>query len=469
MRATVPEAPSGQSATGGSSESAFLSGLFRALNEGGCVYAVMRNYEGLPLSVHGSDLDILVHRDDSTRAVDQLMRVVESMGAVVLGQSSSGGFRKFFVMGRGGGDAYWGLSIDLNIDLAYKGASLLVDDFSEAVVACKGLSVLRADLASVLGVLKEVLNNGRVPERYLAEARAAAEGGWEPLGRLLSPMGRTALENFRALLLMKSSGTCAADSRRLRSQLAWHAWHADGTGYFKRRWLFEFSKFRRFVSPSGAMVAILGVDGVGKTTVIDGVRPVLVEATHGACQFRHLRPGLLPPLSRLKGVRQSEPGPTDDPHGSEPSGALGSLARIGWLLADYLIGYWLRVRPFIAKQPAIFLFDRYAYDMAIDPKRFRIALPERLNWWLARLAPRPDLVVCLHASPSTILSRKQELPEQEVRRQLDALAAFAAREPRAVLVSTEGTPREVRERVLQVLYDFFDKRARARRFRGDAT
>lgn len=142
---------------------------------------------------------------------------------------------------------------------------------------------------------------------------------------------------------------------------------------------------------------------------------------------------------------------------------LGSLARIAWLLADYALGYWLRVRPFVAKQPGIVVFDRYAYDMALDPRRFRIGLPPRMVSWLSSLAPKPDLVICLHASPATIMARKQELPESEIRRQVDALHALAARDPRAVLVSTDGRVEEVRDRVLQALHQFFMRRGRATR------
>ncbi len=441
-----------------SGEETFLRGLFEALERTRRPYAVMRNYDTLPFGADGSDLDLLVLPEDGDRAVEQLLRVVDATGAVVIGHARSLGFRKVFVAGRGTDGESWGLRVDLNCGLAYKGCQLLAEDFSPAVRPYRGIRVLEPEVAGVLGVLKEVLNNDCVPSRYLAEARAAAERRWEQLRMLLAPMGRSAVEGLKRLLLESGPGPCPAEARLLRVDLARHAFRIDGVGYLRRRALFEFSKLWRFLFPSGAIVAVLGVDGVGKSTVIDGVMSVLTEATHGACQLRHLRPGVLPPLSRLKGVPQSEPGPVVDPHGSEPSGAAASLARIGWLLADYLIGYWLRVRPFIAKQPGIFLFDRYAYDMAIDPRRFRIALPAKLIWCLARLAPRPDLIVCLHASPSTILSRKQELPEKEVRRQLDALAAFAAREPKAV-----------RKRVLQVLYDFFDRRARRKRIRADAT
>ena len=208
----------------------------------------------------------------------------------------------------------------------------------------------------------------------------------------------------------------------------------------------------------GFVIAILGVDGAGKSTVIEAIRPVLEEATHNAVFVQHLRPTLLPPLARLKGKQAVSVGPVLEPHGSTPSGVIGSLVRLVYYTLDYMLGYWLKIRPKIAKQPAIVLFDRYAYDMTIDPLRFRIGLSGKVVEWFARLAPKPDLIVCLYASPEIIASRKQELPIEETRRQVEALQAFARKETRAVLISNEGSIDEVRERVLETLYDFFKHR-----------
>jgi thymidylate kinase len=232
--------------------------------------------------------------------------------------------------------------------------------------------------------------------------------------------------------------------------------------YFSRRLRFVWSKFHRYLAPSGAVLAVLGVDGSGKSTVINSIKPILDSATHNATFVHHLRPGLLPPLARLKGKVESPPGPVLDPHGSTPSGIVGSLLRLTWLTLDYILGYWLRIRPIIARQPAIVIFDRYAYDMALDPRRFRLGLPGWVAGLFARLAPRPDLIICLHAAPEVIAQRKQELPLEETRRQLEALLSFAKSQPNAVLISTDGSIEEVRERVLRTLFNFFEKRANHR-------
>jgi thymidylate kinase len=210
---------------------------------------------------------------------------------------------------------------------------------------------------------------------------------------------------------------------------------------------------------AGAIVAILGVDGVGKSTVISAIKPVLEDTTHCTVEIKHLRPGLLPPLARLKGLQATQIGPVLDPHGSTPSGVVGSVFRLSYLTMDYVLGYWLLLRPMIAKNPTIILFDRYCYDMALDPRRFRLGISRRVVDLFIRLIPKPDVVVCLHAEPEAILARKQELPLAEITRQVNALRELAQREPRAILVSTEGRIDEVRDRVLKALMDFFKRRS----------
>jgi hypothetical protein len=78
----------------------------------------------------------------------------------------------------------------------------------------------------------------------------------------------------------------------------------------------------------------------------------------------------------------------------------------------------------------------------------------------ARLLPKPDLCICLHAPPGSILGRKAELPAGEIERQLRAIRELATREPRAMLVSTEGPPEVVRDRVLSAMAKFFASRTR---------
>lgn len=452
-----------------SPESEFLRLLFCALNAANVRYAVMRNYERLPFSAVGSDLDVLILPADAVHFEKILLRSIDQAGGVVIGCAKTVGFFKVYVFGYNGSkkNDWWGLRIDVNAGLQYRGAGRLLSMrcLTSRSKQHNSIAVLPADLAAVLGVLKEVLHNGFVPDRYRDEAARAFETNWEELCLHLKPMGKKCIVLLRKMIQKESSlSSFTAQARTIRRVLFLRAFSRAPLAYMHLRFLYEWSKVQRFMNPPGVVVAVLGVDGVGKSKVISDIMPVFKAATHNAFIVKHLRPGMLPPLSRLKGLKVDASEPVLNPHGSKPSGLFGSLVRMIYYTVDYVLGYWLRIRPKIAKHPAVVLFDRYAYDMALDPRRFRIGRSVNVLKWLMRLVPKPDVIICLHAEPEVIAARKQELPLDEIRRQVNEIRAFAIGEPRAVLVSTELEAKVVRDRVLVALRDtFLDKKCISKR------
>lgn len=449
------------------SQRAFLEELFVRLRAADVAYAVLRNYEALPDGTDGSDIDLLVaerSRDATWAAIGDAARAA---GGVLLGFTESPSSFKVCALGRTDAAAWWGVPLDVNVALQHKDARYgVLEDLSHAAGEHRGVKVIAPGVAAVLGVVKELLNHGSVPDRYRDAADAAFREDPAGVADALRRFGNAGLSVLRAAVHGDSPGQDPARSARtLRRTLFFRALRERPIAYLRARVAHEWSKVRRWLSPPGYVVAFMGVDGVGKSTVIRDVEPALSAATHRNVRTSHLRPRLLPPLARLKGV----PAPTIavlDPHGSTPSGVLGSLLRLAYYATDYLVGYWLRVRPFVARRPSVWLFDRYAYDMAVDPRRFRIGVSARVASLFTRCVPRPDVIVCLHASAEVIAGRKQELPRAEVERQLRALRDFAGSEPRAVLVSTEGTREEVRDRVLEALCGVFRRRTERQRTPG---
>lgn len=434
-------------------EADFLAALFSNFTHAGINYAVLRNYDALPASVDGSDLDLIVRDDQEEQAIAAILAAIREVGAFQVGTSRCAGFFTICVFGKSQGkeDSWWGVCIDVNVGLFFRGQALLV---SRAVLPTRlhnGVVVVDDFFGGVLGVLKEVLNNATVPDRYLGSARTAALQQWDTVSRLLSPMGSDALNVLRDLILAPEQASQSAVASVAKLLLA-HGLRSRPLVTFWGRLSGRLNKLIRYKESSGKTIAFLGVDGAGKTTIIERIRDVLDQATHNSVRVFHLRPTVLPPLARLRrGVKRNDvPVVVDDPHGASPSGVLGSLFRFLYLCMDYVVGYWLKVRPLISKKPCVVIFDRYAYDMALDQRRFRINLP---GWFVSRvlsILPKPDVVICLYADPAVLLARKQELPLDEVARQVAALHAFASRSD-AVLIETVGTIDDVAGKVLYAL------------------
>lgn len=448
-----------------SPEHRFLEKLFTGLDAGKIRYAVMRNYESLPQGTGGSDLDILVHPADEAGARGAIAAAIEMAGGVVIGYAGKKDFFSVGILGRNGEGpvVWWGVLIDVFVDWRFASTAELVDVdlLNDRFALHNGIRVLPNEIAAVSAVLKTLLHRDKLSARYLAEVSNATLENWGGLWSDLSPIGKPAFQLLHEICLMHpESADVAPKSRSLRRLVLKEAFLRSPLAYVRNRLSHISFMAWRFMRPPGLVIAVLGTDGAGKSTLISAISPTLSAATHGAFVVKHLRPGLLPPLARLKGGTAQHEGPVTNPHASKPSGTPGSLFRIVYLMTDYVLGYWLAVRPKVAKSPAIVLFDRYAYDMALDPRRFRIGLPAWLVSWFTRFAPRPDIILCLNGDPDIIAARKRELPREEVKRQTEALRVFASLEPRAVLVSTDGTVEQARDSILAALWECCARRTK---------
>ena len=435
-------------------ESCFLRLVFDYLNKAGVRYAVMRNYDALPENVGGGDLDLLIHHDEISEALKQLYQAIKDAGGAAIGVTRSPGFRQILAFGKESAaeSEWWGLCLDIFDEVLYFGMVPLISNtiWIDGCERMRDISVLKPEMAAVLGVLKEVIYNGIVAPRYRDRAMDAFKSSSNDISRWLMPLGNSGIAKLSDLISDNPDRERAAiDARKLRQQLIFKVMFNTPLRCLLMGFKFFWSRVTRIWKPSGLVIAVLGTDGAGKSTIISAIVPVLAAATHGSVVLKHLRPGFLPPLARFKGIRQEQAGPVTNPHGSKPSGFVGSLFRLVYATVDYFIGYWVLIWPKVAKVPsAVVVYDRYAYDMFLDPKRFRIGLPGKLISSFCQLTPKPDIILYLYASTSIVALRKQELPLEEVVRQTSVLREFAMTNSRAVLISTEDTVDETRDRVL---------------------
>lgn len=167
---------------------------------------------------------------------------------------------------------------------------------------------------------------------------------------------------------------------------------------------------------SGAVIVLLGPDGVGKSTLVaflsQAFRPLFSMQ-----RLYHWRPGVI-------GGSKLEGQPTE-PHSSPLRGRFGSVAFLFAFFLDNVLGFFLQIWPFVTRGGLV-IFDRFFPDLLVDSSRYRYGGPG----WLARLLnrfvpPREKLVLVLEASEEAILSRKRELSSAELTRQRDAYRRIA--------------------------------------------
>jgi len=192
------------------------------------------------------------------------------------------------------------------------------------------------------------------------------------------------------------------------------------------------------------MLAVVGPDGVGKTTFINLLRQelalILVKAPE-SIKVTHFRPRLLPNIKQLLLNRITEEAEFSQPHRATQAGMLSSLLRLIYYWIDYVIGYWLLVR-WQSPLEFVYVFDRYFYDFLVDPQRSRISLPMWVRRAFLAITPEPGLVFFLDCPAEVVFSRKQELELAEIERQMRAYRQLADENWERFVVLNARTPPE---------------------------
>jgi thymidylate kinase len=161
----------------------------------------------------------------------------------------------------------------------------------------------------------------------------------------------------------------------------------------------------------GFMVTFSGVDGAGKTTIINAVKKQFEQKYRKEVVLMRHRPGVLPILSAIKhgGLKKAEQRASESlPRQGQNKSKLGSYLRFSYYFTDYLFGQIYIYFKYVLRGKIV-IYDRYYYDFINDSKRSNIRLKREFIKRLFRFIYKPDFNFYLYNDPEIILKRKQEL------------------------------------------------------------
>lgn len=416
--------------------SLFLRELFDAFGREGIDYAVARDYELLPTSVEGRDLDVLVRRGDMERAYHIVRKAANVFSAEVVRIDQEFSFWLLVIHL----DGSWALRVDIgSVDShTWRGISHLNLNIAlERKVCDKGIYMLRGEDVIVIQFCRDMMGRFRLREKYHSPVRnlylsnpSYLMGELEKIvgrrcaGRLMEVCGQGRFEHsatlgkeMRRSVITRS--LLQEPIRTVRSILLYIGWRCHE--YFR---------------PNGVMVAVIGLDGAGKGTLIREIQGEISRMLHFPVRTYHWRPGLLPSLGSLLLGRVEDGRPVRNPHSRKASSIVPSIFRLAYYTLDYVIGYWLLVRPILGRKCIAAIFDRYYYDYFIDPLRFRTSVPRSVIRFFGVFVPKPDVVLLLSCEPKTLYRRRCELPVDELERQACALGDLGRLFKNAVWIDT---------------------------------
>ena len=437
---------------------AFLSELFRGFESEGIEYALARDYGALPASLDSRDLDLFVGDGQLERAYQVVKSVAQTHSSNVVRIDQESAMWLLVVYS----DLSWALRVDIATPDAriWRGVcNLNLDRAFQRKVCESGLYRLQAHDIVLMQFCRDIMGSFKLREKYRSAIRCVyienprsfeAELGEMFGGRCAAAISEVCREGiFEDLKVLGKQMRRAVIVRGLlREPLRTASNILRYVGW----------RCREYARPNGVMVVVMGPDGSGKGALIEKVKQFVAGPLHFPARVYHWRPGLLPSLGSLLLGRDDEEGPVSNPHAKEPSGLIFSLLRLAYYTLDYVIGYWLLVRPYLGRKCIAAIFDRYYYDCLIDPVRYRISLPPWVVRAFAIVVPRPDLAILLSARPGVIYSRKPELPLGEIHRQCSEMGRLGGYIGNSVSINTSKPLEDSAQDMSRAILSTLEKR-----------
>ncbi len=398
-----------------------LAPVFDTLETNRIEWSLLREYR----SGTADDVDILVHPDDM-RSVRSLL---QRLGYVELVSKGRGSHRFFATYDR---VTRQFVELDIVSELSFGRFFEMPTDLTDVALSRRtrdGSAVsLDPDDAFWCLLLHCLLDKGAIsPQRAVdlqaLVAHATPDGPFGAMVGTALPAPSDAAGVLDAIrrgdldAVEKLGSSLAMTWRRRSISRIASGWALGALG----RAVEPFARLRR----GGLTVALLGLDGAGKSSLADG----LAEAYGSRVRVVYM------------GLWKRGDGP-----GYRWLAPLEIGVRPARVLARYAVGQVHRAFG------RIVVFDRYTYDATIPPSGRLIALKRVYFWMLIRLIPNPDLTVLLDASEEVLDARKPEAAGTGRRSAVDALRAFASLRPDTVVVDAERTPEAILEDVASMIW-----------------
>lgn len=425
--------------------------LISGLSNDSINYCIIGDYHNLPESV-GHDIDLWT--DDVACFRKVLFEAVEATGFKVIIDNQTANGCNVAIYKREDNIIYL-MKIDVMVDTAWKSVITLVDKDMMAgnIMPFKDFYVANPESEAVMHFLYPMFEWGKIKKdvykedihRYYksdifrkcfttlwGESMAIEvlnlieNKKWDEIQKRMPCLKRKALVN--------SLFKCCTYKNVLRA---------------------FYYTIRRKLRPSGKVLAFCGLDGAGKTTILDEMNDMFKDLLKSKKVFYgYWRPYVIPEIRELFGKKnskdgvdkQAQKGMTVKEPEKKPKNIITSFIKLCYFWLDYILASCKYGG--IHERGGMVLFDRHYVDMAVHPQRFEMKLPQWLILFMYRFIPKADYTFFLYCTPDEILKRKQEFTKEEILEMTDNYIKCGRKIKNFVPIHTNTTLEEEIDEIL---------------------
>ncbi len=214
-------------------------------------------------------------------------------------------------------------------------------------------------------------------------------------------------------------------------------------------YIFRFIYIRIF-SQDGIHVVLLGPDGAGKTTIGNLIyESELVNDFYEKKSYEHTRFKILPPLQKIASLFKTKNKEQKEyvPREIEALPANRAMIYPFYYVIDYILGFlWLYKMK--TNGGSFVMFDRY-FDEYYVQQTFSNVSKKYLKL-IERFVPKPTLYILISNEPKLIYQRKQELPLEEIEKQISKYTELVKSKDGHIVINNKS-PEVVANEVLTII------------------
>lgn len=436
---------------------ALLTGIFLKFDTLDIKYCVCGNYLDLPESTT-HDVDIWV--SDVGLAFKALNIVSAGLSLkIYLANKTANGYNVFLYSCHGASVEIY--HIDILQECSWFSFVPLVNKelIAENVKKYNGFFVANDQIETIMHFVYPLVTNGVVKKKYRDKVHKNCNSqffkvniehlfGYEAANALIEDVGS---RDWLAVERKKN---------KLRLNLIINCLKGVVKPTLKDILTFFGSNVSRLIRPSGLFVVFVGLDGAGKTTLINSLDGFFQQGfASGKIKKHYWRPFLLPELGRLiKWFRRKERTEFADCSTEYFDYRISKTRYTLFKSPIYFFKFFYYLFDFMFgrlkyqgawSRGGVVCFDRYYYDLQVFPERFGFKVPKRMIHFFSLFVPKPDICFYLYAPSKILFERKGEVPELEIIRQTNEYEYLLNNSSNFIKIDTSKSFEETHSKIIR--------------------